>query len=98
MAPAMASCTNDEKPVDSSYESSGPNTAATPVDGNSIISPETGNENPPSIAHPFINRFRILAVFLLNLANGLNDSAAGALIPSIEEYSPPSTFPFTLSA
>ncbi|KAK4207569.1 major facilitator superfamily domain-containing protein [Rhypophila decipiens] len=32
-----------------------------------------------------MNRFRLLAVSLLNFANGLGDSAAGALLPSIQK-------------
>lgn len=39
----------------------------------------------PSITRPYMNIFRLLAVSLLNFANGLGDSAPGALIPSIEK-------------
>ncbi|KAM7186324.1 Major facilitator superfamily domain containing protein [Rhypophila sp. PSN 637] len=39
----------------------------------------------PSISQPYMNRFRLLAVSLLNFANGLGDSAAGALLPSIQK-------------
>lgn len=35
---------------------------------------------------PYKNRFRVLAASLTALANGMNDSANGALIGSIEKY------------
>lgn len=38
----------------------------------------------PTWREPFMNRFRLLAVCIANLVNGLNDSAAGALIPYLE--------------
>jgi hypothetical protein len=38
-----------------------------------------------SITDPYMNRYRFLAVCLMNFANGLNDSAPGALIPSMEK-------------
>lgn len=38
-----------------------------------------------SFSNPPINRYRMLAVCLLNLGNGLNDSAPGALIPYMEK-------------
>jgi hypothetical protein len=38
-----------------------------------------------SFSIPPMNRYRMTAVCLLNLTNGLNDSAPGALIPSIEK-------------
>ncbi|KAK5988094.1 hypothetical protein PT974_12233 [Cladobotryum mycophilum] len=40
----------------------------------------------PSVWDPFMNRFRLLAVCLVNFGNALSDSAAGALIPYMEEY------------
>lgn len=39
-----------------------------------------------SIMQPYMNRWRLLAMCLINLSNGMSDSAPGALIPSIEEY------------
>jgi hypothetical protein len=40
-----------------------------------------------SFSDPPMNRFRMAAVCLLNLSNGMSDSAPGALIPYIEKYS-----------
>ncbi len=37
-----------------------------------------------TVWQPYMNRFRLLAVCLMNFGNGLNDSAPGALIPYIE--------------
>ena len=37
-----------------------------------------------SFSNPPMNRFRLLAVCLMNFGNGLNDSAPGALIPYVE--------------
>lgn len=34
---------------------------------------------------PYMNRFRLLSACLLNLMNGMNDSAAGPLIPYMEK-------------
>ena len=39
-----------------------------------------------SFSNPPMNRYRMLAVCLMTFANGLNDSAPGALIPYIERY------------
>ncbi|KAK3955937.1 major facilitator superfamily domain-containing protein [Pseudoneurospora amorphoporcata] len=39
-----------------------------------------------SIMNPYMNRWRLLAMCLINLSNGMSDSAPGALIPAIEEY------------
>ncbi|KAM7186394.1 major facilitator superfamily transporter [Naviculisporaceae sp. PSN 640] len=82
----------DEKAVDVTFAdfsaSSTPTTAATSVDG-SVTSPEANeaiNDERPSIGSPSMNRFRLLAIALLNFTNGLCDSAAGALIPSMEKH------------
>jgi hypothetical protein len=53
--------------------------AVSPVEGNNGVDMVQSFSNPP------INRYRLLAVSLLNLGNGLGDSAAGALIPYIEK-------------
>lgn len=53
--------------------------AASPEDGRYGVDMIQSFSNPP------INRYRMLAVCLLNLGNGLGDSAAGALIPYIEK-------------
>ena len=39
---------------------------------------------PDSISRPFMNRFRLLAICLYQLGNGMNDSAPGALLPTIQ--------------
>ena len=39
-----------------------------------------------TVWEPYKNRFRVLAASLTALANGMNDSANGALIGSIEKY------------
>jgi hypothetical protein len=52
-------------------------------------------QNPPhdsvfdqkqTIWKPYMNRFRVLGCCLTGFANGMNDSAPGALISSIETY------------
>ena len=48
-----------------------------------------------SFSNPPMNRFRMAAVSLMNLANGFNDAAPGALIPYMEKYGP--QFPPTLT-
>ncbi|KAK3490278.1 major facilitator superfamily domain-containing protein [Neurospora hispaniola] len=45
-----------------------------------------GVEAMQSIMEPYMNRWRLLAMCLISLSNGMSDSAPGALIPSIEEY------------
>jgi hypothetical protein len=44
------------------------------------------SEQVKTIWHPYKNRFRVMAACLTSLANGMNDSAAGALIASLERY------------
>ncbi|KAM5360353.1 hypothetical protein ACJZ2D_013822 [Fusarium nematophilum] len=54
-------------------------------------SPESAQEAVeviPSAWQPFMNRFRLFALFLASLGNALSDSAAGALIPYMEKYAP----------
>lgn len=67
--------------------------AATPptevdVEMSRPVSPDSsveGVEVVPSMWRPFMNRFRLLSVCLMNLGNALSDSAAGALIPYMEK-------------
>ncbi|KAM6485811.1 major facilitator superfamily domain-containing protein [Trichoderma sp. SZMC 28011] len=40
----------------------------------------------PSVWEPYMNRFRLLSVCLINFGNALSDSAAGALIPYMERH------------
>jgi hypothetical protein len=51
----------------------------------SPVLPAEAAEVLPSIWDPYMNRFRFLACCLMNLQNGLNDSAPGALIPYMEK-------------
>jgi hypothetical protein len=39
-----------------------------------------------TIWYPYKNRFRVMAACLTSMANGMNDSAPGALIASLERY------------
>lgn len=72
---------------------------ATAVQGTAPLSPTPPNEGsqddrPPAqtseqmqtIWEPYKNRFRVLASCFMALANGMNDSAPGALLESIEKY------------
>lgn len=47
---------------------------------------ETGIDQVQTVWNPYWNRFRVLAACLTSFANGMNDSAPGALIASIERY------------
>jgi hypothetical protein len=47
---------------------------------------EHGVEALQSVWNPYMNRFRLLSACLMNFANGMNDSAPGALIPYMEKY------------
>jgi hypothetical protein len=47
---------------------------------------ETGIDQVQTVWNPYWNRFRVLAACLTAFANGMNDSAPGALIASIETY------------
>ncbi len=42
------------------------------------------SEQVQTIWHPYKNRFRVMAACLTSLANGMNDSAPGPLIASLE--------------
>ncbi|TDZ34396.1 Bypass of stop codon protein 6 [Colletotrichum spinosum] len=43
-------------------------------------------EPTQSVLVPYMNRWRFLAACLMNMGNGLNDGAPGALIPYMEKY------------
>ena len=47
---------------------------------------ETEIDQVQTVWNPYWNRFRVLAACLTAFANGMNDSAPGALIASIERY------------
>jgi hypothetical protein len=51
----------------------------------SPVLPAETAEILPSIWDPYMNRFRFLSCCFMNLQNGLNDSAPGALIPYMEK-------------
>ncbi len=51
-------------------------------------SPGQSTDHIQTIWEPYRNRFRVLAACLSSFANGMNDSAPGALIASIEKYDP----------
>jgi hypothetical protein len=51
-----------------------------------IHNEEDGVYAMQSFSSPPMNRFRMLSVCLMNFANGLSDSAPGALIPYVEKY------------
>jgi hypothetical protein len=53
-------------------------------DSRTDVRPEDYVEAMPSVWEPYMNRYRLVAMCLGGLINGLNDSAAGALIPSME--------------
>jgi hypothetical protein len=44
------------------------------------------SEQVQTIWHPYKNRFRVMAACLTAMANGMNDSAPGALIASLERF------------
>ncbi|KAF0321113.1 bypass of stop codon protein 6 [Colletotrichum asianum] len=43
-------------------------------------------EPAQSVLSPYMNRWRFLAACLMNMGNGINDGAPGALIPYMEKY------------
>jgi phosphate/sulfate permease len=47
---------------------------------------ETELDQVQTVWNPYWNRFRVLAACLTSFANGMNDSAPGALIASVERY------------
>jgi hypothetical protein len=48
--------------------------------------PSLMSEQVQTIWHPYKNRFRVMAACLTSFANGMNDSAPGALIASLERH------------
>lgn len=51
----------------------------------SLVS-EEATDVVQTLSNPPMNKYRLLSACLMNLGNGLNDSAPGALIPSIEKH------------
>lgn len=47
---------------------------------------EEATDAVQTLSNPPMNKYRLLSACLMNLGNGLNDSAPGALIPSIEAH------------
>lgn len=84
-----------ELPAVSRYEQlqSGPTTPRNEVEDLEMSVPGASAPNTASDAvdaamsvwDPYMNRYRLLALCACSLGNGLNDSAAGALIPYMEK-------------
>lgn len=49
-------------------------------------SPDEGVEALQNMWDPYMNRFRLLSACLMNLMNGMSDSASGPLLPHMEKY------------
>ncbi|TLD08075.1 hypothetical protein PspLS_10572 [Pyricularia sp. CBS 133598] len=71
---------NGQKSPDPDLERSRP---SSPDSGEA--NPATATETLQTVWDPYMNRFRVASSSFINFANGLNDSAPGALIPTIEE-------------
>lgn len=71
-----------------SQPGSGTQTPRDPTDLEMSRPPTPVNEHEvdalQSFSYPPMNRYRMLSVCLINLGNGLSDSAPGALIPYME--------------
>ena len=67
----------------------GAQTPITPIDLEDSLppTPDQGEavEALQTISNPPINKYRVLSACLMNLGNGLNDSAPGAIIPYLEK-------------
>lgn len=50
------------------------------------VAGEEATDVVQTLSNPPMNKYRLLSACLMNLGNGLNDSAPGALIPSIEKH------------
>jgi MFS family permease len=59
---------------------------ASPAPGDGGNGTDAHAEPLQSMWDPYMNRWRLLAACLMNLANGLHDSSPGALIPYMERY------------
>ena len=75
-----------------SQPASGTQTPRTPNDleisrpASRMLGEQDGVDAIQSFSDPPMNRLRMAAVCLINLSNGMSDSAPGALIPYIEKY------------
>lgn len=72
--------------IEDDVEVNGSGSPSSPGHGNNALGNDEadGVEALQSIWDPYMNRFRLATISLINLANGLNDSAAGAVLPYIE--------------
>lgn len=52
----------------------------------SPVVPDDGVDALQSLWHPYMNRFRFMSACLMNLMNGMSDSASGPLLPYMERY------------
>lgn len=60
---------------------------ASPAVANSDSGPrDDGVEALQNLWDPYMNRFRLLSACLMNLGNGMSDSASGPLLPYMERY------------
>lgn len=50
-----------------------------------VLSRDDGVEALQSMWDPYMNRFRLLSACLMNLMNGMSDSASGPIIPYMEK-------------
>ncbi|KAK3943346.1 putative mfs efflux protein [Diplogelasinospora grovesii] len=86
-APSAAGTPND---ADVDLEMSRPQTPLNTSDLASMVQAHDGSDDGvealQSIWDPHMNRYRFLAICLMNFTNGLNDSAPGALIPYMETH------------
>lgn len=63
-------------PHDGDLEMSRPATPDAPDEATNVVS---------TVWEPYMNRFRLLTACITGFTNGMNDSAAGALIPYMEK-------------
>jgi hypothetical protein len=74
------------------HPTSGAQTPRTPNDlemsrpASPTVNEMDGVDAMQSFSNPPMNRFRMIAVCLLNFSNGMSDAAPGALIPYLEKY------------
>lgn len=55
----------------------------------SPVVPDEGIDALQNLWDPYMNRFRFLSACLMNLMNGMSDSASGPLLPYMEKYAHP---------
>ena len=80
-----------EEPSPNSPMSNGPAKRSSRSSNETDLSslPGHASDQIQTLWNPYKNRFRVLASCMTAFANGLNDSAPGALIASVERYTVP---------